>query len=279
MAEYCVAGTVFEHFPDALKAIDVTFHRSYARGKDYASKKLRWSAKHKGYGWKSEIAVGPNGKARYLSPLYPGLFHNMKIFKKHVDKHLERLVKDDLDAKESNDLSVDDKDNRNMWAALLDKGYEGLHKYGRFLTPKKKTAQRDLDSDDKKKNNRIENDRVIVENFFGRLKTIWGTAESTFRFRDELYAPCMKMMVALTNFHVSILPLRQEDGIIEKNYCKRMADEYRRIERKRQLSVRNHYQQKQARARMVHELLDDAQEAHDIAGPVEDDPGNPEREG
>ena len=89
----------------------------------------------------------------------------------------------------------------------------------------------------------------------------------------------MKMMVALTKFHVSILPLLQEDGIIESNYFKRMSEEYRWIKRKHKLLVRNHYKQKQARARMVYKLLDNAQEAHDIAGLVEDDPGNPEREG
>ena len=277
MGDYRTSGAVFDHFPDAIEAIDVTFQRSYARGEDYASKKLRWSGKHKGYGWKSEIAVGPDGKARYLSPPYPGSFHDMKIFKKHVDEHLARLVKDDADARESDDMSVDDDDDKNMWAALLDKGYEGSHKYGRFLSPKKKTARRDLDSDDKKKNNRIENDRVIVENFFGRMKTIWGTTEQTFRFRDDLYAPYFKLCVALTNYHIGILPLRKEDGIIESNYYKRMIDEYRRADAKQKANVRAQYETKQARQRLVSELLDDSQEAHDIAGPVEDDPGNPGR--
>ena len=40
--------------------------------------------------------------------------------------------------------------NKNMWAALLEKGYKGLHKYGQFMTPKKKTVCCDLDSDNKK---------------------------------------------------------------------------------------------------------------------------------
>ena len=96
------------------------------------------------------MAVGPDGKAWYVLPPYPGLFHNMKIFKAHLDKHLACLVKEDADIKESNDLSVNNNNNKNMWAALLDKGYKGLNKYGRFLTLKKKTALCDLDLDDKK---------------------------------------------------------------------------------------------------------------------------------
>ena len=111
------------------------------------------------------------------------------------------------------------------------------------------------------------------------MKTIWGAAEQTFRFKDELYAPFFKLCVALTNYHVTILPLCKEDGIIKTNYYKRMMDEYNRLQRKRKMSVRAQYEQKRARQRMVNELLDDAQEAHDIAGPVEDDPGNPDREG
>ena len=75
----------------------------------------------------------------------------MKIFKSHLDKHLACLVKEDADVKESDNLSVNDNDNKNMWAALLDKGYKGLNKYRRFLTSKKKTARQDLDSDDKKR--------------------------------------------------------------------------------------------------------------------------------
>ena len=96
-----------------------------------------------------EVAVGPDDKAWYVPLLYPGSFHNMKIFKAHIKEHLACLVKD-MDAKESNNMSVNNNDNKNMWAALLDKGYKGLQKYNWFMTPKKKTACRDLDSENKK---------------------------------------------------------------------------------------------------------------------------------
>ena len=75
----------------------------------------------------------------------------MKIFKTHLDKHLACLVKEDAGIKESNNLSVNNNNDKNMWAVLLDKGYKGSNKYGTFLTPKKKTACCDLDLDDKKR--------------------------------------------------------------------------------------------------------------------------------
>ena len=60
------------------------------------------------------MAVGPDGKARYVLPPYPGLFHNMKIFKTHLDKHLACLVNEDADINKSNNLSVNNNNNKNM---------------------------------------------------------------------------------------------------------------------------------------------------------------------
>ena len=92
-----------------------------------------------------------------------------------------------------------------------------------------------------KKNNKIKNNRVIVENFFGQMKTIWGVAELTFCFCDELYAPYFKMCVALTNYHIGILPLRKEDRVIKHNYYKRMMDKYWQVEAKRKANVQAQY--------------------------------------
>ena len=67
MRYYWTNGPIFDHFSDAIKAIDTTFQHSYARVKDYATKNC-WLGKHKGYGWKSEVSVGMDGKACYVSP-------------------------------------------------------------------------------------------------------------------------------------------------------------------------------------------------------------------
>lgn len=80
----------------------------------HASKNILWSVKNKGYGWKSKVAIGPNRKAIYLLPLYLGLFHTMKMFKKHINNYLEQLVKDNIDAKKSDNMPVDDNNEKNM---------------------------------------------------------------------------------------------------------------------------------------------------------------------
>ena len=89
----------------------------------------------------------------------------------------------------------------------------------------------------------------------------------------------MKTCVVLKNYHVNILSLRKEDGIIKTNYCKRMNDKFNCIKIKHKPSVKAHYEKKQARQRIENELLGDIEEAHNIACPVEDDLGNPNCEG
>ena len=118
------------------------------------------------------MAVGPDGRARYVSPPYVGCVHDMKIFKNHIDEHIERLMKDDGEERINEHMTVDHLDENEMWGAMMDKGYEGARKFGRFIMPKKKTKKRELDATDKRRNGRIKNDRVMVENFFGRLKTL-----------------------------------------------------------------------------------------------------------
>ena len=152
--------------------------------------------------------------------------------------------------REIDNLTIDGVDEAKMWAALMDRGYQGASKLGRFLTPKKKTAFCDLDSTNKKKNRRIEEDRVLVENYFGRTKLLWGMAKQTFQLKDDLYGPTMAMCFALTNYHVSLLPLCNKDGMVEDNYNRRLIDAYNRATKKRKISQQNSYKQNQARILM-----------------------------
>ena len=83
---------MFQRFPDCLKAIDVTFQKLYMQGKNNKEQHYWISGKHHQPGLKTEVAVGPNGQARYASNSYPGLFHDITIFKEAIDNHLLRLV-------------------------------------------------------------------------------------------------------------------------------------------------------------------------------------------
>ena len=74
------------------------------------------------YRFKTEVAVGPDGQACYVSITYPGLVHNIKIFCNHIDKHLEWLEKGPGNDREIDNLTTDGVYKAKMWAALMDRG-------------------------------------------------------------------------------------------------------------------------------------------------------------
>ena len=82
------------------------------------------------------------------------------------------------------------------------------------------------------------------------------------------------MCIALTNYHIGILPLLKEDSIIEKNYYKHMLDEYQQAEAKHKANVQTQYKTKQARKKLVNDLLDENKEAYDIPKSIDDNSSN-----
>ena len=64
------------------------------------------------------------------------------------------------------------------------------------------------------------------------------------------------MCVALTNYHIGILPLRKEDRIIEHNHYKLMTDKYWQDEAKRKANVQVQYKTRCARKKLVSNVLD-----------------------
>ena len=91
---------------------------------------------------------------------------------------------------------------------MADKGYEGANAYLPSVLPKKDT---NITSDEKRENHRIGSNRVIVENFYGRLKTLCGAARLTIKNDLNLYNDIIDICVALTSHHVSLRPLRANE--------------------------------------------------------------------
>ena len=94
--------------------------------------------KHRKYSLKLEIAIGPDGRACFVGTPYYGLYHDMKIIKMHLKENMERLKKKGDNTWDKYNRTKDNVDNCYMWEALVDHGYQGACKLGRFLLPKKK---------------------------------------------------------------------------------------------------------------------------------------------
>ena len=65
---------------------------------------------------------------------------------------------------------------------------------------------------EKEENDRISHDRVIVENYFGRLKSLWGVCSHKWEWDRQSYDIFFRACLALTNYSVRCCPLRREDG-------------------------------------------------------------------
>ncbi|KAH9100026.1 hypothetical protein Ae201684P_019031 [Aphanomyces euteiches] len=211
MEKLRTSGNSFQHYPSACYATDVTFQQTNMPAGNLAERKRYFSKKHHLYGYKVEVSVAPNGLALNCTKHYPGNESDIGIFCKNFAFHDSNLLK--LPREES---FVDEGPLKeyfpNQWIVLVDKGYQGLSDVIRALHPKKKPPNASLSRQEHEINTYISSDRVIVENFFGRLCTLWAMCSDKFRWNEELYDTIFRCGLALTNAHILKHPLRARDG-------------------------------------------------------------------
>jgi hypothetical protein len=168
------------------------------------------SGKHKLYGLKVEVSVLPNGMAINCSRHHPGSHSDIDIFRQNFKFHQNKLRKKDHE-KEFEDHGVLSDQYSHQWAVLTDKGYQGLQEVIRAIHPIKKKSNIRLTLSEKTFNREVSSDRIIVENYFGRLTMLWEICSRKYRWQEDMYDVIFSMAVALTNFHISKHPLRLED--------------------------------------------------------------------
>ncbi|KAF0723607.1 hypothetical protein AaE_009854 [Aphanomyces astaci] len=241
------SGHRFKNFPAAMYAVDVTMELLETSGHRSPASLLRctlltspfsrpthlyFSKKHGHYGFKVEVSVLPSGHAINVTTAAPGSIADIAICESNIDFHVEKLEKT------SHDESMLDADPLvteypTAWALLADKGYQGLHRRVCAITPAKKPAGGMLSHAELVQNDKIASDRVIVENFFGRLKTLWSIASDKYAWKRENYDMFFQACVALTNVHIKFLPLREDDEHDHNRYVNRLLALVERTKDKR----------------------------------------------
>ena len=224
--------SLFSNFPYACEAIDVTFQHANRPSGNMQEGKVYFSGKHKLYGFKVEVAVRPNGMASAFSRHYPGSVSDLSILLDGIDGHLKRTEK-----QEDDDLFHDSyhlhEQYPNQWAVLLDKGYQGAADTLRAITPRKKPVRGMLSREDEVFNKKLSSDRILVENYFGRLGQLWGLLGKKYVWSEKLFDTVFSLGVAFTNFHISMHKLRDVDGDWFTRYKKRLNCIGETSERKR----------------------------------------------
>lgn len=147
------------------------------------------------------------------------------------------------------------KTHGNVWAVLTDKGYVGMERKIRSISPKKKPVNRNPTFAEIDFNNNRATDHFLVEKFFGIMGTLWAMMGRKYRWSELKYDVIMRMCLALTNLHICKHPLRDEDGFSYRNLRRSLSH----IED--ETSERRQRQQKKYRDQRRSRICDDSDDA------------------
>ncbi len=148
--------------------------------------KKYFSGKHHDYGLKVETAHWPDGTITTYSPHHHGSKHDFQIFKDRVDEYRKLLVKTEAEKNIPDDGPLHDR-FPNSWLLIADSAYAGAQHYLRAAVVQKRSdiAHRPLNV--RTMNSMLSCDRVIVENFYGRMLSLFGVRMQVYEYDHTMY--------------------------------------------------------------------------------------------
>lgn len=246
MPEQMEAGNTFTNYPHALYATDVKFQPAYRPSGRFMEQKVYYSAKHKLYGFKIECSVAPPGLAVDVSNHCPGSTSDVTMMLDRLSIHRNMLRKEEGTSPE---IGGEPTQFAHMWAVLVDKGYQGAGRVLRTIQPKKQPRGGTLDRDDIARNKAVSSDRVLVENYFGRMCVLWKAVYATFKWNENRFDSVSRLCVALTNYHVGLMPLRARDNEHYDMVLARYQSMGERVRNQRARTQRHYRMRQQRRSR------------------------------
>jgi len=136
----------------------------------------------------------------------------MSIMNSRIAVYQELLTK----AEHERDLDDDGEGSEqypHQWAVLVDKGYQGAANQIRAIVPTKRPINGTLTAEQTRRNDGLSTERVVVENFYGRLKAHWKMLREVFRWDLFCFDAVATICFALTNYHILRHPLRSSDTV------------------------------------------------------------------
>lgn len=173
-----------QEFPEVAAIVDAT-EQPTQRPKDQETQQRYYSGKKKRHTLKTQVVVGPDGELMAVSDTVPGAQHDKKLYD-------ESGVGDRLDEDE---------------AMMGDSGYQGIQHDHRAVLPDKKPKGGELTDQQKARNRRVSQARVVVENTICQLKTFRVLAH-VYRHDRAEHNAIFRIVAALTNRRIRRQPLR-----------------------------------------------------------------------
>ncbi|KAF0748122.1 hypothetical protein AaE_007458 [Aphanomyces astaci] len=100
---------------------------------------------------------------------------------------------------------------------------------------------------------RVSSDRVVVENYFGCVCQLWKVSYATFTWGHNIFDGILRLTFALTNYHVTLMPLRANDRVTYRSVLAR----YQAMS-KAYIDRRNETQRRSRRRRAERDLMGSA---------------------
>lgn len=169
----------FKTFNYAIEAVEVTFQECEKPFGTLRAAKVYWSEKHHLYGYKFEVAVCPNGLASWASLHKPASVSDISILYDN-EHHLKAIVYKGI-LNEIEDNGLHQEKYPSHWAMIADKGYQGAQRDMRVITPYKRPPRGVLTPQQELFNANLSADRIIVENFLGRMGNLCNIVSSTLK--------------------------------------------------------------------------------------------------
>ena len=233
----------FKYFKEANSCGGVTF-QPIRKPSGSRSGNIYFSGEHYSYGLKKETINAPNGLMMMVSKSFPGSTHDYSIFEDNQKVYMEYIMKKSIEEFNMEDNGELYDQFKTYWAMILDKEYIESSKIMRTIVPTKKKK---LSTVEKNRNNKIAYDRIIVENYYGRMKTLFKIMYDVFRWELKTYDIVFIVCAALTNFHIMKNPLKKVDGELYKAYIRHWITVGKRKAEKRKKYQQEYLKKKKKR--------------------------------
>jgi hypothetical protein len=183
-------------FPEASFIVDATVQQIKRPIGSFDDQKQWYSGKHGIYCLKAQVITNMNGVAVHICSGVRGATHDLEIFRK---------TQCELDTIIEHHEELPDK-------VLGDKGYQAQD-IECLITPHKGRIE-NLTRTEKAFNDRHAKSRIVIENFFGRLKSRYAIISTKYRSDHDHYHDAFSLCCALVNFEIRNCssPLRKEDA-------------------------------------------------------------------
>ena len=191
----------FYYYPDAIGAVDATVFQILKPSEDEES---YYSGKHGIHCLKVQALVTPDGQCVHLSEAIPGKRHDRILFTQSRLASFLASRKEDV-----NGMNIETHPK-----ILAYSGYQGvqLNEYPEIVIPFKHKPKTPLTPEQEEYNRKLSSDRLIVENYFGRLKAYFKILAQPYRGSINSLRAIIRIAFALTNFRIRSDPLRSDKG-------------------------------------------------------------------